>query len=260
MLNQIIQGDCLEVMGEIPDQTIDLILCDLPYAQGSTGLDWDKQPIDPIRLWEHYERLIKPNGAIILKATMPFGAMLITQKLDWFKYDLIWSKNNLSSPGIVKYRPSPTHESLLIFSPNKVKITYNPQMREGFKQWVKVNNKAKTENYQNRAVKYGYKEKPLKEGLGDLRYPISILEYAKVNYPDHPNEMPLGLAEWLIRSYSNPGETVLDNCSGSGAIAHAAYNTGRNFYAIEKDPGYFAIACKRLDEIRTQTRFEEMVG
>lgn len=133
-------------------------------------------------------------------------------------------------------------------------------MREGFKQWVKVNNKAKTENYQNRAVKYGYKEKPLKEGLGDLRYPISILEYAKVNYPDHPNEMPLGLAEWLIRSYSNPGETVLDNCSGSGAIAHAAYNTGRNFYAIEKDPGYFAIACKRLDEIRTQTRFEEMVG
>lgn len=260
MINQIIQGDCLEVMADIPDHTIDLVLCDLPYAQGSTGLYWDKQPIDSERLWAHYERLIKPNGAIILKATMPFGALLITQKIDWFKYDLIWFKNNLSSPGVVKYRPAPSHESLLLFSPNRVKTTYNPQMRSGYKHWTKVNNKAKTENYQNRAVKYGYKEKPLKEGLGDLRYPISVLEYAKVNYPEHPNEMPLGLAEWLIRTYSNPSEIILDNCTGSGAIALAAYNTGRNFYAIERDTGYYLTARNRLNELKQQGRFEEMVG
>lgn len=257
-LNKIYHGDCLELMADITDHSVDLILADLPYAQGTTGLAWDKEEIDPVRLWQHYERIIKPKGAILLTATMPFGAKLIMQKPDWFKYDLIWRKGNTNSPGPAKYRPLPIHEHILVFAPpQKCKITYNPQMLDGFKTWWKTNIRAVNETtpMKNRGVKYGYKEFAFKQGDPEgKRYPVSVLETSKPNYPLHPTQKPVELFEWLIRTYSNPDEIVLDNCCGSGTTGVAAVNTGRNFICIEKDAEYFEISQKRIAETLAKPR------
>jgi DNA modification methylase len=243
-INQILLGKWEDLLPKIPDHSIDLVLTDPPYGEGSTGLEWDKCP-DLKALWQEYGRVIKPVGAIVITATMPFGAKLINSKPDWFKYDLIWRKQNGNSPGLAKYRPLPVHEHVFIFSPKKAKITYNAQMRLGFAPWSKVNNNSGGKKA-CKNVKYGYNETPFKESGSDQRYPISVIEVARPNYNDHPTQKPVGLYEWLIKTYSNPGETVLDNFAGSGTTAEAAYNTGRNFIAIEMLEKYHTIACERM--------------
>lgn len=261
MLNTIQYGDCLDLMHDIPAKSVDLILADLPYASGSTGLAWDKQVIDPTRLWQHYERIIKSNGAILLTADLRFGAKMVMQKEDWFKYELLWKKGNGNSPGLAKIRPLPVHEFILIFSPKRRKITYNPQMRTGFKTWWKTNTRAAAEGGEmRRKVKYGYRDQEYKEGVEGQRYPISVLETSKPNYALHPTQKPVELFDYLIRTYSNPGELVLDNCIGSGTTAVAAIRTGRDFIGIEKDAGYYQIALQQIEKARQELSIFEKAG
>lgn len=262
LINKLILGSWEEWLPKVADQSIDLIFADPPYTNGSTGQEWDKEPVDLTALWAEYGRVIKTNGAIVLCSDMLFGARLIMSNLKWFKYDIIWQKGSSNSPGLAKLRPMPVHEHLLVFSPKKRKTTYNPQMRTGFKVWWKTNSRAAAgDTVQNRVVSYGYKEKAYREGKqSGERFPVSVVETSRPNYPLHPSQKPVELAEWVIKTYSNPGDLVLDNFAGSGTAGVAAINTDRKFILIEREPKYHAIAQARIDEARVQPRLNGMVG
>ena len=244
-LNKIIHGDCLEVMRDIPDKSVDMILCDLPY--GTTACKWDEIiPFEP--LWEQYERVIKDNGAIVLTASQPFTSKLIMSNLKMFKYELIWDKNYGGAPGVAKYRPMPSHESILVYANGKT--TYNPQMRTG----KPYNDKRSGERAKinGNEHKFGYKNNFDIQNKG-VRYPLSVIKIQKYNIKgEHPTQKPVALFEYLIKTYTNEGEIVLDNCIGSGTTAIAAHNTGRKFIGIEKEPKYVEIARKRLEQAQMQ--------
>ena len=241
-LNKIHQGDCLEIMKDIPDGSIDMILCDLPY--GTTACSWDTIiPFEP--LWEQYKRVIKDNGAIVLTASQPFTSTLIMSNINWFKYELIWDKNYGGAPGTAKYRPMPSHESMLVFG--KGRLTYNPQMREG-KPYVDKRAFKPTEkpNHNGNEHKFGLKQNVGAVNTG-TRYPLSVIQVQRYNVKgQHPTQKPVALFEYLIKTYTNEGETVLDNCIGSGTTAIAALNTNRTFIGIEKEKEYVDIANERI--------------
>jgi hypothetical protein len=225
-------------MQSLPNESIDLIACDLPY--GTTHCKWDS--IIPLpALWEQYRRLIKPRGCIVLNAAMPFTATLYNSNPKWFLYDLLWDKVSVTGHLDCKRKPLRSHESLLIFSPIR-RPTYNPQMIRG-KPHTLGGCTTLSECYGD------YKAIP-KSAATDEYYPKSILRIPseKQSSKQHPTQKPVALAEWIIRTYSNPGETVLDNTMGSGTTGCAAINTGRNFFGIEKDDEYCSIAQKRIDE------------
>jgi site-specific DNA-methyltransferase (adenine-specific) len=237
-VNQIICGDCLEVMPLLPDKSIDMILCDLPY--GTTACKWDTViPFEP--LWEQYERVIKDNGAIVLTASQPFTSNLVMSNPNIFKYEWIWDKRNISNPFLAKYQPLKQHESILVFG--KGTVNYYPIMTP----------RDKVRKYKD---KYGGGEAFNKKGTGEkeytlkFKYPKSILEYTNAIQKGkiHPTQKPVALFEYLIRTYTQPGEIVLDNCIGSGTTAIAALNTGRFFIGIEKEEKYVEIARKRIAE------------
>ena len=229
------QGDCLELMKDIPDKSIDMILCDLPY--GTTRNKWDSViPLD--KLWEQYERIIKENGAIILFSQMPFTAELTHSNLKLFKYEWIWEKDNGTGFLNAKKKPLKIHENILVFY--KKLPTYNPQMRTGFKPY-----KCKQGRH---STNYGlYEQGYITESNGE-RYPIDIIEFKK-DSGLHPTQKPVALLEYLIKTYTNEGETVLDNCMGSGSTGVACVNTNRNFIGIELDEKYFEIAKQRIEKI-----------
>ena len=238
---ELYNGDCLEVMKNIPDKSVDMILCDLPY--GTTACKWDSIiPFDP--LWEQYNRIIKDNGAIVLFGSEPFTSFLICSNPTLFKYDIVWNKVNCSSGILAKKRPLKSHENILIFY--KKQPTYNPQMEKGTK-WHRCGKKER-----KIAAIYG-KEGKLTERRGgsdetDLKYPKSILTVSNADNTKrvHPTQKPVALLEWLVKTYTNDGETVLDNCMGSGSTGVACVNTNRNFIGIELDENYFKIAKERL--------------
>jgi site-specific DNA-methyltransferase (adenine-specific) len=238
-VNQIICGDCLEVMPLLPDKSIDMILCDLPY--GTTACKWDTViPFEP--LWEQYERIIKDNGAIALTASQPFTSNLVMSNLEMYKHEWIWIKNRGSNFANTVREPMKEHESVLIFS--KGKWTYNKQMQErtgGGLSRVQYdfNTFSKSENYRE------FERPPEKQGK--LRVPSSWQKF-NVEVGLHPTQKPVALFEYLIRTYTNEGEIVLDNCIGSGTTAIAAHNTGRFFIGIEKEEKYVEIARKRIAE------------
>jgi site-specific DNA-methyltransferase (adenine-specific) len=238
-VNQIICGDCLEVMPLLPDKSIDMILCDLPY--GTTACKWDTViPFEP--LWEQYERIIKDNGAIALTASQPFTSNLVMSNLEMYKHEWIWIKNRGSNFANTVREPMKEHESVLIFS--KGKWTYNKQMQErtgGGLSRVQYdfNTVSKSENYRE------FERPPEKQGK--LRVPSSWQKF-NVEVGLHPTQKPVALFEYLIRTYTNEGEIVLDNCIGSGTTAIAAHNTGRFFIGIEKEEKYVEIARKRIAE------------
>jgi site-specific DNA-methyltransferase (adenine-specific) len=245
MTVQLFQGDCLEVMPTLPAQSVDAIITDLPY--GTTACKWDDIiPFDP--MWLAIKRILKPNGIFITTASQPFTSALVMSNPAWFRYELIWEKNQGSSPGLAKYRPMPAHENILIFG----KGVYNPQMRSGFKPWKRIDSGKKLKNEHG----YGYKNQTgfVKQG-GETRYPLSVI---KVNYIKgcnkqlHPTQKPVDLYEYLIKTYTNPGETVLDFCFGSCTTGEACIKTGRNFIGIEKDPSYFAIGETRIQQAQMQ--------
>ncbi len=233
------QGDCLELMKDIPDKSIDMVLCDLPY--GTTRNKWDS--VIPLnKLWKQYERIIKDNGAIVLFSQMPFSAELVHSNLKLFKYEWIWQKDNGTGFLNAKKMPLKIHENILVFY--KKLPLYNPQMRTGFKPY-----KCKQGRH---STNYGaYEQGHITESNGE-RYPIDIIKFKK-DSGLHPTQKPVELLEYLIKTYTNEGETVLDNCMGSGSTGVACINTNRNFIGYELDEHYFQIAKERLEQHECKT-------
>lgn len=233
---KFIHGDCLEEMPKLADKSIDLILCDLPYQ--TTACKWDVLiPFEP--LWKQYKRLIKDNGAIVLTASQPFTTALIASNLPMFRYELIWNKLQGKQPMLAKVRPMKSHENILIFSNGKT--TYNPQFSEGTPY---TDERTKS----NHSVHRGDTTAGYKMNNTGFRYPLSVIDSKLVNTPgQHPTQKPVALFEYLIRTYTNEGDTVLDNCAGSGTTGIAAFNTKRNAILIEKDEIYFNAAKERFD-------------
>lgn len=237
--NKIYLGDCLEVMKDIEDNSIDMVLCDLPY--GMTTCKWDT-PIDLDSLWASYERIIKKNGVVVLTASMPFTARLVMHKPKWFRHELIWQKSKGSNFMKANKEPLKSHESVLIFG--KSLGTYNPQFTTG-KPYTSIVRPGTA-----RAIATNYRNCPRISSINDgKRYPQSIIKF-KSETGLHPTQKPVTLFEWLIKTYSNPGDLILDNCSGSGATAVAAIKTGRNYICIEKDLDYYSKSIERIRSIQ----------
>ena len=237
-------GDCLELMSTLPEDSVDLICCDPPY--GTTSIQWDKV-IDFGRMWEEYERILKPKGVVVLFGSQPFSAQLIVSKIDWFRYELVWNKNKCGSPGLAKKRPMKTHENIMIFY-KEAGGTYNPQMEKGDPYKRKSKN---PEGYVGRKNDHGYGMKPRVEFENTgTRYPKSIVNISRdfsAQQQVHPTQKPVPLMEWLIRTYSNEGEVVMDNCMGSGSTGVAAVNERRSFIGMEMDEEYFQISKERIE-------------
>lgn len=232
---KLYQGDCLDIMGvNIPDKSVDMILCDLPY--GTTQCSWDTMiPFEP--LWEQYKRVIKDNGAIVLFGSEPFTSKLVCSPIDLFRYDLVWCKNRGTDFLNANRKPLDCHENILVFY--KKSPTYNKQ------QWYSSPYKRKGNN--RRAVVYGAVHEMGRVSSGE-RNPTSILCFARAENRLHPTQKPVALLEWLIRTYTSEGETVLDNCMGSGSTGVACIGTNRKFIGIEKDEKIFDVAKKRIEE------------
>lgn len=255
---ELIQGDCLEVMKNIPDKSIDMILCDLPYTfkgkKRVTANDWDL-PIDDTVLWEQYERIIKDNGAIALFATNPFASYLISNHLSLYKYEWVWEKDNGSNFVHVKTQPFKVHEYIIIFgkqattyTKNGINMIYKPQ----FTFSKPYNIKRDGSDVTNLA---GFSGRTDTDNADGKRYPRSV---QKVNIERglHPTQKPVALLEYLIKTYTNENETVLDNCMGSGSTGVACKNTNRNFIGIELDKTYFNIAKERIENHEIQEQIK----
>lgn len=252
---KLIHGDCLEKMKDIPDKSIDMILCDLPY--GTTACKWDVViPFEP--LWAQYKRIIKDRGAIVLFGSEPFSSILVTSNLNWFKYALVWEKDKPSDFALANIKPMCYHENILIFYKNKP--TYNKQKeeREGKGTW-RYNYDI---SHEGRLTQDGkpYKGKKEKSNY-DVKYknPKSVLYFdtGRRQHSKHPTQKPVALLEYLIKTYTLENETVLDNCMGSGSTGIACINTNRNFIGIEKDDKYFEIAVDRIAEAREKKALDK---
>ncbi len=244
-INKIICGDCLEVMKDIPDKSIDMILCDLPY--GTTACKWDTIiPFEP--LWKQYKRLIKDNGAIVLTASQPFTSALVMSNPDMFKYIWYWIKDKPSNFLMGKKQPLRYVEEVLVFS--KGIPLYNPQMQPR-EEKDKRKNKLTSSLLKNENI--GINEKTdkyqdrLKSGLNDFIYPRNYQKFNNRTDGLHPTQKPVALFEYLIKTYTNEGDLVLDNCAGSGTTGVACKNLGRDFILIEKMKKYVDIARKRVN-------------
>ena len=232
---QLIHGDCLEKMKDISDKSIDMILCDLPY--GTTACKWDVIiPFEP--LWAEYKRIIKKNGAIVLFGNQPFTTLLIASNLKEFRYTWVWEKEQGANFLLAKKQPMKVHEDVCVFY--QMQPVYNPQMTAG---------KPYTSGKGDSGEVTGSVTKIRMQNDG-TRYPRSIqaIKRVKRELGLHPTQKSTELLEYLIKTYTMEGETVLDNCMGSGSTGVACINTKRNFIGIEKDDKYFEIAKKRIDE------------
>ena len=230
------QGDCLHLMQRISDKSVDMVLCDLPY--GTTRNKWDT-PINLELLWTEYKRIIKDNGCIALFAQTPFDKVLGSSNLQMLRYEWIWEKHQGTGFLNAKKMPLKIHENILIFY--KRPPLYNPQMRTGFKPYVCKSGK-NSSNY-NKYADW------LSISNGE-RYPIDVIRFQHDKNKLHSTQKPVALLEYLIKTYTNEGETVLDNCMGSGSTGIACWNTNRNFIGIELDEKYFKIASDRITHHR----------
>lgn len=242
--NRLIKGDCLDVMNGIPSASIDMILCDLPY--GTTQNRWDTViPLGP--LWAQYERLIKPDGVIVLTATQPFSSVLVSSNFRLFKYEWIWRKSRVTGVLNAKRQPLRQHESVMVFY--KTQPTYNPQ---GVNQCLKrtgtgVSRKGYSSSNYN-SIRQTDDGTYMQNQTG---YPRSVIDIPSEMGGIHPTQKPVALFEYLIRTYTNEGDTVLDNCAGSGTTGVACINTRRSFILIEKDESYFDAMVKRIDSCKS---------
>lgn len=234
---EIKQGDCIELMSKLPDKSVDMILCDLPY--GTTKNKWDCV-INLEELWSQYERLIKDNGCICLFAQTPFDKVLGSSNLKLLKYEIIWQKENATRFLNANKMPLKIHENILIFY--KKLPVYNPQMRKGFKPYKCVQGSGSSS--------YNYNKNfggHITENNGE-RYPIDVIEFKRDKDKLHPTQKPVALLEYLIKTYTNENMLVLDNCMGSGSTGIACLNTNRKFIGFELDKEYFEIAKKRIED------------
>ena len=230
-LNKIYNEDCLVGMSAIPDKSIDMILCDLPY--GTTRNKWDTVlPLD--WLWDEYNRIIKDSGAIVLTAQTPFDKVLGASNIENLKYEWIWVKPSGTGHLNAKKMPLKNHENILVFY--KKLPTYNPQMTKGTPYTQKSGRASSNYNPQERVT-------TVNEGY---RYPLTVQKF-KSEKGLHPTQKPVELFEYLIKTYTNEGETVLDNCMGSGTTAIAAIDTNRNYIGFELDKGYYKASIERIN-------------
>lgn len=236
-LNKIYNEDCLTGMKKIPDKSIDMILCDLPYAQ--TSNTWDSL-IDLNALWEQYNRIIKDNGAICLTAKGKFLFKLVNSNLKNYRYEWIWNKRKGANFAHVKRMPLNVHEYVVVFY--KKQPTYNPQMTDG-KPYTQKRLQERVSGIADNLGRYTTKS-------DGKRYPKTIIEVEGIAQRSiiHPTQKPVALFEYLINTYTNEGETVLDNCMGSGTTAIACLNTNRSYIGFEKELKYFNLANKRIEE------------
>jgi site-specific DNA-methyltransferase (adenine-specific) len=244
---RLIEGECLEVMSELPSASVDMVLCDLPY--GTTACKWDAViPFEP--LWEAYRRIAKPNAAIVLTASQPFTSALVMSNVDLFKYQWIWEKERPSNFFAAKFVPLNNTEDILVFSQggcnngSKNPMHYFPQ------GLVEIDRTVKNANT---GGKIGAAHKT---SLNDGRlyhqtstgYPKKTIKFNNDTTTVHPTQKPVALMEYLIKTYTRPGQVVLDNTMGSGTTGVACVNTGRRFIGIERDEAYFKVACERIAE------------
>lgn len=227
----LIEGECLEEMAKLPDASVDLVLCDLPY--GTTQNKWDSV-IPFAKLWREYNRLCV--GAVVLTASQPFAAALLMSNPKVFKYEWVWQKSKITGVLNAKKQPVRQHEQILVFYPTQP--TYNPQGLVAFGILTKQGSSS---------TNYGAR-KTTDYVQAFTNYPRSVLQIASEGKTVHPTQKPVALMEYLIKTYTNPGDTVLDNCMGSGTTGVACVNTGRNFIGIEKDTAYFKIATDRIEK------------
>lgn len=232
----LIKGDCLKVLDKFAENKIDLILVDLPY--GTTQLDWDNV-IDLEKMWKLINKIKKENAAVIMFGQGKFSIMLGASNIDAYRYSLVWEKTQATGHLVASKMPLKAHEDLLVFYDKSP--TYNPQKTEGHKP---VNSYKKTKENQNRTKLYNLQTKEITGGGNTDRFPRSVLRFKGVKRTErlHITEKPVKLLEWLIKSYSNEGDTVLDFTMGSGSTGIACMNTNRKFIGIEKDDGVFSIA------------------
>lgn len=237
-------GNCLELMKDIPDKSIDMILCDLPY--GTTSNKWDVMiPFE--ELWEHYHRILKDNGVVALFGSQPFTSKVVLSNISEYRHEWIWLKNRGSNFANTVREPMKEHESVLIFS--KGKWTYNKQMqvRTGGgleRSKYLVEHTSKSTNYREFEGRKAHE-------ISNLRVPSSWQKF-NVEVGLHPTQKPVALLEYLIKTYTNEGETILDNCMGSGSTGVACVKTNRNFIGIELDENYYNIACERINKEEEQ--------
>lgn len=245
-MNKIILGDCLKAMYKIEDNSIDMILCDMPYGHGMTACKWDVA-IDLNKMWDHYKRIIKNNGAIVLTASQPFTTVLISSNIKMFKYCWVWNKFKSGNFTFAKSQPLRVTEDIVIFNSKR----YNPQMT-----------KVKKENMRIRDIKNHAMDKNGTQGIGrsktskerneKLRFPVNLINIKSTKGACnsinriHPTQKPVELFEYLIKTYTNKGDLVLDNCAGSGTTGIACLNLKRKFILIEKDKKYYEVMKKRL--------------
>jgi len=239
---QLIEGDCLVEMKRIESGSVDAIICDLPY--GTTACAWDVViPFEP--LWEQYKRVIKPKGAIVLFGSQPFTSALIMSNVEWFRDELIWRKDRATRFLDCNIRPMKSHENIIIFCSHLP--TYNPQKTDGAKP---ASRSGKRSSVGLASLLRGglYQS----DGYGQTdRYQTSVLDFNVPNHGEfglHPTQKPVSLLRNLIRTYTNEGDTVLDNCMGSGSTIVAALQTGRKAIGIERDATYFQIAKRRIED------------
>lgn len=247
LLNRVTQGDCLEIMRQIPDGSVDMILCDLPY--GTTACKWDIViPFEP--LWAEYERVIKGDGAIVLFGSEPFSSALRASNLKLYKYDWYWRKAKPNGFPNAKKMPLKDIETISIFY--KKLPTYNPQGVIKIDKVIK-NSKGKSSNEKHVSGQNGGAMKSSTYVQEFTNYPRQVLDFTHEHNPIHNTQKPVPLIEYLIKTYTNEGETVLDNCLGSGTTAVAAINTNRQFIGIERESEYVAISNQRItDAIKTK--------
>ena len=248
MTDYIKQGDCLELMKEIPSGSVDMILCDLPY--GVTNNKWDKQ-IDLNKLWFEYKRVIKDKGTICLFGQGKFFADLINSNRSWYRYDLVWDKVFITGFLNANRMPLRRHEQIGVFY--KKLPTYNPQFTLSDKpvsgKPFSVESKSQVNHNYGRFIRRGCKSAGKWE-----RYPTSILQYPRPNFSNviHPTEKPAKLLEYLIKTYTQEGEIVLDNCMGCGSSIVACINTNRRYIGFELEQEYFDIAKERIEKVKAE--------
>lgn len=241
----------MEFMGKIPDKSVGMILCDLPY--GTSACKWDSViPFD--KLWKQYCRIIKDNAAIVLFGSEPFSSICRTSNLNLYKYDWKWEKPSGANFLNFKYQPAKVHEDIMVFGKmatsysKKGNMNYFPQMTEG-KPYKLTSGKQKLE-YGNSSVRTPIQQ-VVTENSG-TRYPRTIQQFALDKEKLHPTQKPVALLEYLIKTYTNEGEVILDNCMGSGSTGVAAVNTNRSFIGIELDKSYYDIAVERINKAREE--------
>jgi len=257
---KLMLGDCLELMRELPSESVDAVICDLPY--GTTACSWDS--VIPLEsLWAEYKRIVKPTGAFVFTASQPFTTALIASNMTMFKYCLVWEKGYATGFLHAKNKPMKAHEDIAVFcdgttvheSQSTNRMTYNPQMGRG-DPWRRFNKRVNTGALNHAPAKSEKAFVGTRQESEGERYPRSVLRFTHHNVGNiHPTQKPVALMEYLIRTYTNEGETVLDNCMGSGTTLVACIKTGRRGIGMEMDETSFNAAQRRIEAAQSQGIF-----